>query len=133
MTYLTAARARYAGDAAATASPARLLTMLYDRLVLDLNRAEQALREGDVPGAGEQISHAQDIVLELHATLDTKAWPGGEALARLYLWMVSELLQAGLKQDPDRVAAVRQLIEPLREAWRQAAVSTTAAAGPASA
>ncbi len=34
-----ALRARYLGDAVATASPQQLLVMLYDRLALDLERA----------------------------------------------------------------------------------------------
>ena len=36
-------RNRYVGDSVATASPARLVTMLYDRLVRDLVTAEAAL------------------------------------------------------------------------------------------
>ncbi len=58
-----AVRARYLDDAVATASPAKLLTMLYDRLVLDLERAETAQRAGDRAGAGPHLLHAQDIVV----------------------------------------------------------------------
>ena len=39
-------RDRYVGDSIATASPARLLVMLYDRLVLDLVQADQARTGG---------------------------------------------------------------------------------------
>jgi flagellar protein FliS len=114
------AQARYASDAAQTVSPGRLLTMLYDRLVTDLVTAEDAMRTGDVATTGYRIGHAQEILLELHSTLDVEVWPEGESLARLYTWMVSELMQARLRGLPDRVADCRELVEPLRDAWHQA-------------
>jgi flagellar protein FliS len=115
------AQARYASDAAATVTPARLLTMLYDRLVLDLTVAEGALARKDHEQTGERIGRAQEILLELHGTLDVSVWPEGEGLARLYLWMVGELSQARLRQQPARIADVRALVEPLRDAWHEAA------------
>lgn len=117
------AKARYAADATETASPARLLTMLYDRLVSDLTGAEQALRAQDIGTTGAKIGHAQEILLELHSTLDLTVWPEGAPLASLYLWMVNELMQARLHRTPDRVAECRRLVEPLRDAWLAAAVT----------
>jgi flagellar protein FliS len=121
------AQARYAGDAAATVSPARLLTMLYDRLVADLGTAEEAMRRGDVATTGARLGRAQEILLELHATLDVEAWPEGETLSRLYLWMVGELMQARLRGLPERVADCRELVEPLRQAWHEASRAGTTA------
>jgi flagellar protein FliS len=119
-------RSRYLGDSVATASPQRILVMLYDRLVLDLERAELALETGDRTEAAAQIQHAQDIVFELRESLRVDAWEGGPRLAALYTWMITELVQAGVKRDRNRVAACRQIAEPLRDAWRQAAATLTA-------
>ncbi len=116
-------RSRYLGDSVATASPQRILVMLYDRLVLDLERAEMALDTGDRTEAAAQIQHAQDIVFELRESLRVDAWEGGPRLAALYSWMITELVQAGVKRDRNRVSACRQIAEPLRDAWRQAAVT----------
>ena len=116
-------RSRYLGDSVATASPQRILVMLYDRLVLDLERAEMALDTGDRTEAAAQIQHAQDIVFELRESLRVDAWEGGPRLAALYSWMITELVQAGVKRDRNRVSACRQIAEPLRDAWRQAAAS----------
>jgi len=116
-------RSRYLGDSVATASPQRILVMLYDRLVLDLERAEMALDTGDRTEAAAQIQHAQDIVFELCESLRVDAWEGGPRLAALYSWMITELVQAGVKRDRNRVAACRQIAEPLRDAWRQAAAT----------
>jgi flagellar protein FliS len=40
--------------------------------------------------------------------------------------MITELVQAGVKRDRNRVSACRQIAEPLRDAWRQAAATLTA-------
>jgi flagellar secretion chaperone FliS len=123
-----ALRARYLSDTVATASPARLLVMLYDRLVLDLTQAEDALRGGNRPDASARLTHAQDILIELRAGLDVTAWSGGPALAQLYGYLVTELIGANVRADADRVRVSRELVEPLRDAWREAAL---AAAEPA--
>jgi flagellar protein FliS len=122
-------RSRYLGDSVATASPQRILVMLYDRLALDLERARAALSEGDRQEASAQLQHAQDIVLELRSSLNVEAWEGGPRLAALYSWLIGELVQANVKADRNRVASCLQVVEPLRDAWRQAAA--TLAASPA--
>ena len=122
-------RARYMGDAVTTASPQRLLVMLYDRLALDLERAQAALSEGDRQEASAHLQHAQDIVLELRSSLRVDAWEGAPRLAALYTWLISELVQANVRADRNRVASCLQVVEPLRDAWRQAAA--TLAASPA--
>jgi flagellar protein FliS len=116
-------RARYLGDAVATASPQQVLVMLYDRLALDLERAQVAVSAGDRTAANEQLQHAQAIVLELLSSLRVDAWEGGPRLAALYNWLVGELVQANVKMDTNRISACRQVVEPLRDAWRQAAAS----------
>ena len=121
-----ALRARYLSDRIATASPQQLLVMLYDRLALDLERGEDALTRGDRASAGEQLQHAQEILLELRATLKVDVWEGGPRLAALYVWLIQELIQANLKGDVRRVRDCRKVVEPLRDAWREAAASLAA-------
>jgi flagellar protein FliS len=116
-----AMRARYAADSVGTASPARLLTMLYDRLVRDLNLAEAAIAAGDGQAAHNELVHAQAIIEELSASLDVDAWTGGPGLAELYRFVHAELVAANVSKDAPRVAGCRQLVEPLRDAWHQAA------------
>lgn len=127
----SAMRARYLNDSITTASPGKLLVMLYDRLVLDLFQAEEALRVGERETGADRIKHAQDIILELRATLDVSAWSGGPGLASLYGFLLTELIGANVRADPERVAACRALIEPLRDAWREAAMATAPTSGAA--
>jgi flagellar protein FliS len=114
------ARSRYASDTAQTASPQRLLTMLYDRLIGDLAVAEAAMRTGDLKAVSSRLSHAQDILLELWASLDVEIWPDGAPLRSLYLWIVNELMSSRIPAQPERVLACRELLEPLRDSWKQA-------------
>jgi flagellar protein FliS len=122
-------RARYLADAVATASPAKLLLMLFDRLVVDLNRGEQALLAGDRPEANTHLKHAQDIVTELHVSLDLEAWDGAAGLASLYAFAETELINANIRGDAAKVTSVRGLMEPLRDTWREAAMAVAAAEG----
>ena len=114
-------RTRYLADAVATAGPAKLLTMLYDRMLLDLDRAEARFRAGDRVGGTSQLVHAQEIVAELMANLDVDAWDGAERLLSVYTYLLSELIGAGTSGDADRVAACRGVVAPLAQTWREAA------------
>lgn len=114
-------RTRFLADAVATAGPAKLLTMLYDRLLLDLDRGEAALRAGNRPEGIQQLAHAQEIVAEFIANLTVGEWDGAERLLSVYTYLLSELIGAGTSGDADRAAACRALVEPLAEAWREAA------------
>ncbi|GAB2610960.1 flagellar protein FliS [Paractinoplanes abujensis] len=119
-------RNRYLQDSIQTASPAKLLIMLYDRLVLDLAQGEEALRAGELETAHEKITHAQEIVIELQVSLDVEAWSGAPGLANLYGYLITELIGANIAKSPERVAVCRGFVEPLRDAWRDAAAAAVA-------
>lgn len=125
MTYpAQAGRSRYASDTVSTASPARLLVMLYDRLVRDLVTAESAASTGDITTMSSQLVHAQDIILELRTSLDLTVWDGAQGLSDLYTYLHAELVTANVRKDVARIASCRSLVEPLRDAWRTAALQT---------
>lgn len=125
------AAGRYSGDAVSTASPAKLVVLLYDRLVMDLARARQAQGAGNRTLAGDNLIHAQDIVAELLSSLDVGAWEGGPQLARLYTWLLAEMVRANVSGDPARTTGCLDVAEELRQAWTEAeALSATRAPGP---
>lgn len=113
--------AKFRRESLATASPAQLLTMLYDRLLLDLDRAVAALEANDKPTANEQLGHAQQIVHELRCSLDPTVWDGGPQLMELYNYLYAELVNANITHDAAKVTACRTIVEPLRDAWHQTA------------
>ncbi|MPV38441.1 flagellar export chaperone FliS [Georgenia subflava] len=117
---------RFRAEAVATATPAKLLTMLYDRLVLDLDRGIAAIAADDRAAVNTHLNHAQDIIHELRASLDLDAWDGARGLMDLYNYIFVELVSANIARDAARVTACRDLLIPLRDAWHEAAASTTA-------
>ncbi|MCX7522374.1 flagellar export chaperone FliS [Microbacterium sp. STN6] len=124
----TTLRSQYARDAVLSASPARLLTMLYDRLLLDLNRAEEAQLGADWPLANENLQHAQAIIAELQTSLRPDAWDGAEGIMALYTYLSTALINANIHRDPARTREAIDLLEPLRQAWHEAANSLPVAA-----
>ena len=115
------ARAQYNQDAILSASPNRLLTMLFDRLMLDLQRAEAAQSEQDWNRASGYLIHAQDIVAELAGTLDVERWDGGQNLLAIYLFSSTKLVSANVEHSIERTREVITIMEPLRQTWHEAA------------
>jgi flagellar protein FliS len=128
-------RNQYLADSVLSAPPARLLTMLYDRLLLDLGRAESAQQAANWPVASENLIHAQAIITELSSSLKTDAWDGADGLLGLYNYASTALVNANIQRDPALTREAIDLLEPLRLAWHEAAaaVPAPAAAPPAAA
>ncbi len=128
ITSLDRAKQQYLAQQVASASPERLLVLLYDRLLVDVDRAAAAQDAGDWNGAGGHLTHAQRIVAELSATL-TDAWDGAADLRGLYTYLTGRLISANISRDRAATAECRDIVAPLREAWHLAAQQTAAAAG----
>jgi flagellar protein FliS len=116
------ARNAYLGSMVTTASPSRLLVLLYDRLVLDLQRAVEAQVAGEHALAAPQLLHAQEIVLELQTSLNHDAWSGAGQLSAIYSWVHRELIRANVQRDVAVTRSCLELVQPLADAWREAAL-----------
>lgn len=127
LTSLERAKQQYLAQQVTSASPERLLTMLYDRLLVDVDRAAAAQDAADWTAAGGHLTHAQQIVAELSGSL-TDAWEGAGDLRALYTYLTGRLISANIARDQAATAECRALIAPLRDAWHQAAAATSAAA-----
>jgi flagellar protein FliS len=117
------ARSAYLADSVTTVGPARLLTMLYDRLLLDLDRGLESLTANDRVAGAAHLGHAQDIVSELISSLDVSAWEGGPQLMSIYSYVLTGLIEAAASGDVVKAAECRELVVPLVEAWHGAAES----------
>ncbi|NEN05176.1 flagellar export chaperone FliS [Diaminobutyricibacter tongyongensis] len=121
MTTQTAQLAQYNRNAILSATPTQLVTMLYDRLVLDLKRAEAAQDDERWADAHEQLLHAQDIVAELSSSLRIDAWDGAAGLFAIYVYVHQALVDANIHRNIDRTREAIALLEPLCASWHQAA------------
>ncbi|ARC55694.1 Flagellar protein FliS [Frondihabitans sp. 762G35] len=127
LTYGAAAqRDQYNREAVLSATPARLITLLYDRLLLDLGRAEVAQTSGRWPMASENLLHAQAIVAELTSSLRVDLWEGGEGLLALYNYVSTALINANIHRDVELTRESIGLLEPLRQAWHEATAQAPA-------
>jgi len=120
-------RAQYTNEAVLSATPAQLVTMLYDRLLLDLHRAEAAQTTADWEAAREQLLHAQAIVGELSSTLRIDVWDGGEGLLAIYNYASTSLITANVHRDVQATRDCIRILEPLRQSWHEAAAALPAA------
>ena len=102
-----------------SASPHKLILMLYDGALVALRTASVSMQGKDIPTKGKSISKAIDIVMNgLKVSLDLKA--GGELAERLdalYEYMADRLLHANLHNNQAALDEVIGLLESLREAW----------------
>ena len=117
------AYATYRTQAAATASPAQLVLMLYDGALGQVDRARRALDDGHLDQAHDALTRSQGIVNHLATTLDHDR--GGEIarnLAELYDFCSRTLLEANLAKRADGLGDVASVIRGLRDAWEQACV-----------
>ena len=118
----------YLDASVATASPARLLLMLCDRLVLDLTRGLDAQRSSDFETAHRELLHAQEIVLELRGSLRTDDWEGSPGLASLYDFLHLEMVRANITKDPRITEGCLGLVTDLAATWREAAMQAVTVA-----
>jgi len=122
----TNARTAYVGASIQTASPARLLVMLCERLVLDVERGLTAQEAGDHQEAHRQLVHAQDIVAELSSSLRPEQFDGGQQLAALYNYLLGRLVHANVRRDTAATTESLTLATQICDTWRTAALQAAA-------
>ncbi|MCW2857722.1 MAG: fliS [Marmoricola sp.] len=121
---MTTARATYMDASVATASPARLLVMLFDRLVLDVQRGLEAQHRRDLEEVHRQLTHAQRIVLELRVSLKADEFDGGPRLDSLYAFLYRRLVEANVRKDATITDECLGLVSVLADTWREAALES---------
>ncbi|WP_422614978.1 flagellar export chaperone FliS [Cohnella caldifontis] len=103
-----------------TASPHRLILMLYDGALSNLNRARIALNGNQRQEAHRYIQKTQDILFELLACLNEEQ--GGviaQNLKELYFYMIKQLVQANIQKKADLLDESESILRQLRGAWEQ--------------
>ena len=110
--------AQYRQNSVETATPTRMVVMLYDGAIRFLSLALPAMRAQVYDQQSLQIGKAQAIIAHLRDTLDFQA--GGAVarhLSKLYTDMFDALTDANIHDKPERVEEVITALRGLREAW----------------
>ena len=103
-----------------TASPGKLLLMLYQGALKFMKLAKKNIKEGKIEESHKNIIKAQNIILELQNTLDKEK--GGEIavqLESLYDYIYRELIQANLNKNTKHLNNVIPLVEELFVTYKE--------------
>ena len=112
-----------------TASGGKIIVMLYDEAVKQLDTAVDLIQSGtrQLDQINNSILKAQDIITELMVSLDMEK--GGEIAAKLfglYRFFVDQLMDGNIHKEIGPLTTVRDMMVELRAAWRQIADTTPA-------
>lgn len=105
-----------------TQTSGRLVVMLYDGAIGFLKRAQQCIEAGDLAGKNQAICRTRDIVFELNASLNMEH--GGHVaqnLRALYNFIWRYLADANIKNDPQMLQKVINMLSELGQAWNKIA------------
>lgn len=103
-----------------TATPEKLVTMLYDGAIRFMSQAKLHIQNSDFEQANNSLIRAQDIFTELRATLNMDAGEIAANLDALYEFMINTLVEANIKKDQSKIDDVIGLVTDLRDTWNQA-------------
>jgi flagellar protein FliS len=121
---------RFHADGDGAVSQGRLLVLLYERLLRDLDDAVVGIAARDRERAHRSLVHAQDIVSELDLALDHERWPGAAQQSAIYRFLLQQLVRANIDQDAQLVRECRAVVAPLAETWTEAWKQTSSAPTP---
>jgi len=107
----------YESNNVTTASPKKLLTMLYGGAIRFCRLAEIAMEEKDIEKKNYYLKRAQDILKELTLSLNPEAGEVAGQLRELYAFMTRQLIEANIRMEANKVKTVRAMLEELLEAW----------------
>ncbi len=103
-----------------SASPHKLITLLFDGALSALAKADIYIQQGNIPAKGRALTHAINIITNgLKLGLDIEH--GGELsqnLAGLYDYFCRKLIQVNLRNDRELLSQIRQLLGEIADAWK---------------
>lgn len=114
-----------------SASPARLTVMLFEHLEVVMRRAQLAIGAGQVEQRVENLTKARAILSELLGTLNLDL--GGQIaveLSMLYGFLLSELVDVGVRQDVERLGRLIGIVSTLGSGFAGAAQQVDAGVQP---
>lgn len=103
-----------------TASPHRLITMLYDGVLRFTAQAGKALDSKEYELANQSLKRSQDILYELIACLNFKE--GGQIavnLNNLYLYVIDLTIKANVQKNSVHLSEVASIVTELKSTWEQ--------------
>ncbi|MHB8172075.1 MAG: flagellar export chaperone FliS [Thermincolia bacterium] len=110
-----------------TASPEKLLIMLYDGAIKFLNQAKEAMANNDIKETNRLLGRTHDIIAELIDTLKMD-YEIAHNLYSIYDYINRRLVEANARRDSTIIDGVIKQLSELRESWMEAAIKLKAPA-----
>ena len=113
-----------------TASPARLVVLVFDAALSNLFRARRAVELRNVEEKVTAVGKARDAIMELYVTLNLEQ--GGALASNLqsvYAYILSELVDVARREDGARLELLITMVTELRNAFQ--AIAADSAKNPA--
>ena len=108
----------YRNNAIQTASPAKLILMLYDGAIKFCNIAMEGLKEKDVQKANTNIIKAERVISELRGSLDFK-YEVAKDFDLVYDYIYRKLIEANIHKDLDALEEALKYTREMRETWAE--------------
>lgn len=102
-----------------TAAPGKLLLMLFDGAIRNIDSAKKAINDKDINTAHNLIVKTQNIVLEFIASLNME-FEISNNLFNLYEYLYYQLVQANAGKDIGKLDEVRGFLVQFRDTWEEA-------------
>jgi flagellar secretion chaperone FliS len=122
MSYPTYGPSVYKEISINTASPAKLVVMLYEGAIRFLRQTESDVRNKDFAKKSQSVDRAVAIIQHLQGTLDLEK--GGQVafdLDRLYTYITSRIFDGSAKLDLKAFEEAIQLLTTLLSGWEEIA------------
>ena len=112
---------KYKQTSIETATPEKLMFMLFDGGIKFLKQAEKHIDDKDMLKANEKLKKGQEVIRELMASLDLeKGGEFAENQLRLYDYMHYELIQANMRKDKEKVGMIRNMLSDIKDSFKEA-------------
>ncbi len=111
---------QYKKSSVETATPEKLLLMLFDGAIKFANQGIEAINNNNIEKANNSLLKVQDIFNELMITLDLDK--GGELarnLLELYSFYQGEVIKANISKDTARLQPVIEFLHLYRSTWAE--------------
>jgi flagellar protein FliS len=116
-----AASKQYLRDEILGASPQKLVVLLYDGAIKNLEEAKRHISDEDPYSYTLHYTKAEAIIAELTGAVKPKMNPEvGINLLRLYDYMYQALLESHSKRDGEQLSQVISMLREMRATWASA-------------
>jgi flagellar protein FliS len=109
----------YKNSKVETASPGKLVLMMYDAALRNMKQAENSIAQKNISATNAFLIKAQDIVDELRASLNSEAGELSQRMGSIYDYVYYCLIAANLKKQPETLRDAMAVLGELRDGWEE--------------